>query len=186
MATTLASQPVTIREYLKFKSPEGFRDELIYGKIVVSPEPKILHFQIADNLYKLLGKTVGKKFRVAQRVNLRLPAINSMPSPDVFVIERDEYNSAMQSGSYPDGRRVPLVVEVLSPGNRKKAVQLKLGIYRRHGIEAWVVDPKHREIKVYRGREESTLSADADEMLPLPTALGTRTLPLSKIFDLLA
>ena len=79
MATAIASQPVTIREYLKFKSPEGFRDELIYGKIIVSPEPKILHFQIADNLYKLLGKSVSRKFRVAQRVNLRLPALNSMP-----------------------------------------------------------------------------------------------------------
>ena len=75
---------------MKFRSPEGFRDELIFGKIIVSPEPKILHFQIADNLYRLLDKTVGKKFRVAQRVNLRLPALNSMPSPDVFVIERDE------------------------------------------------------------------------------------------------
>jgi Uma2 family endonuclease len=92
----------------------------------------------------------------------------------------------MRSGAYPDGTRVPLVVEVLSPGNRKKAVQLEVDLYRQHGIEAWVVDPKRREIKVFRGQDQLSLFADDDDTLPLPATLGSKTLPLSKVFDLLA
>jgi Uma2 family endonuclease len=183
MAATLVSQPITIKEYLKFKAPPGFRDELVYGRIIVSPEPKVLHFQIADNLYELLKRAVGKKYRVAQRINLRFPVSNSMPSPDVFVIERAAYDSALQSNSYPDGTRVVLAVEVLSPSNRKKAVLLKTDLYRANRIEVWVVDPKAREVKIFRDEQVSSID---DGTLSLPIALGGKALPLSRIFDLTA
>jgi hypothetical protein len=58
-ASALPVPPITIEQYLTFESPEGFRDELINGRIVMSPEPKMLHFDVADNLYKLLTKAGG-------------------------------------------------------------------------------------------------------------------------------
>jgi len=158
MASALPIPPITIEQYLTFESPEGFRDELINGRIVMSPEPKALHFDVADNLYRLLTKTAGKKFRVGQRMNLRFPDVNSMPSPDVFVIELAEWKRARMQDVYPDGSQVRLAVEVLSPSNRKLALQSKIDIYTAHGIEAWLVDPKQQEVKVYVGREVRTAS----------------------------
>jgi hypothetical protein len=54
MASALPVPPITIEQYLTFESPEGFRDELINGRIIMSPEPKVLHVDVADNLYRLL------------------------------------------------------------------------------------------------------------------------------------
>jgi Uma2 family endonuclease len=151
MASALPIPPITIEQYSTFESPEGFRDELINGRIVMSPEPKVLHFDVADNLYQLLTKAAGKKFRVGQRINLRFPEANSMPSPDVFVIDLAEWKRARNEDVYPDGSQVLLAVEVLSPSNRKPALQSKIDIYTSHGIEAWLVDPKRQEVKVYSG-----------------------------------
>jgi Uma2 family endonuclease len=184
MASPLTSHPVTIKEYLKFKAPAGCRDELVYGTIIVSPEPKLLHFHIADKLHELLKKAAGKRYRVAQRVNLRFPKLNSMPSPDVFVVAREEYDSALHASTYPDGTRVILAVEVLSPGNRKKAVQSKINLYCKHGIEVWVVNPKTQEIRIFRDHETILLNLSANQTLTLPAKLGGKAIPLSRVFDL--
>jgi hypothetical protein len=109
MASPLTSHPVTIKEYLKFKAPAGFRDELVYGRIIVSREPKPLHFDIADNIYKRLSSAVGKQFKVAQRVNLRFPALASMPTPDVFVTSHETWKKARDASGYPDGTATILV-----------------------------------------------------------------------------
>jgi Uma2 family endonuclease len=184
MATSPSLQPTTIREYLKFKSPEGFRDELVYGKIIVSPEPKPLHFDIADNIYRLLISAMAKKYKVAQRVNLRFPAATSMPSPDVFVTSRNIWNAARAAGEYPDGKATLLAVEVLSPGNRKKAIKLKVDLYQQNNIEAWVVDPKLQQITVHSDQELPTLKLPTDKTIALPKSLGTKSISLTKIFDL--
>ena len=85
--------------------PKGYRDELIYGRIIVSPEPKALHYDVADNLYRLLTAAAGKKYRVAQRMNLRFPEEKSMPSPDVFVVELNEWKRARAENVYQKVRR---------------------------------------------------------------------------------
>jgi len=184
MATSLASRPATVSEYLKFKAPSGYRDELIYGRIIVSPDPKPLHFDIADNIYKLLTSAIGKKFKVAQRVNLRFPRVASMPSPDVFVMAPTAWKKARESGGYPEGAATILAVEVLSPGNRKRAVQSKVDLYCRYGIEAWIVNPKLQEVQIFRDQEVFSLTLKAHKALALSSQLTGKLIPLSRIFDL--
>jgi Uma2 family endonuclease len=180
----LSLDGVTIKEYLKFKAPAGYRDELVYGRIIVSPEPKPLHFDIADNIYKLLSSAAGIQFKVAQRVNLRFPALASMPSPDVFVTSHEAWKKARDASGYLDGTATILAVEVLSPGNRKKAVESKVKLYAEHGIEAWVVNPKTQEIKIIRDQETLLLNPALNKTLRLPGSLGGKAVPLSRVFDL--
>jgi Uma2 family endonuclease len=180
MASALPVPPVTIEQYLTFESPEGFRDELINGRIIMSPEPKALHFDVADNLYKLITKAAGRKYRIAQRVNLRFPDVNSMPSPDVFIIDLAEWKRARLAEVYPDGSKVFLAIEVLSPSNRKPALLSKINIYTAHGLEAWLVDPKQQEVRVYRGKKTETFSVKNDSALQW----NGKTVPLSAIFRL--
>ena len=178
---------VTIPKYVKFEAPSGFRDELIYGEIVLSPEPKVLHFQLADNLYKLLSAAVSDRYRVAQRINLRFHTMRSMPSPDVFVITRDEYVSALQSNRYPDGKQAVLAVEVLSPSNRKKNIDAKLALYRQFGIETWVVNPKLRKIDVLAKQANSYMfgkSISLPAALGAPAALGKQQINTADVFKL--
>ncbi len=161
----------------------GFRDELVYGRIILSPEPKPLHFVIADNIYERLKKAAGKKYRAAQRMNLRFAAANSMPSPDVFVISQEAFQLALQANAYPEGQAVILAVDVLSPSNRKKQVDLKVALYLDSGIEVWVVNPKKAEIKVHKGDEVRTFGPDGENKLFLPPQLGGKEIALARVFS---
>lgn len=146
----------------------------------MSPEPKVLHFDVADNLYKLLTKAAGKKYRVGQRMNLRFDDVNSMPSPDVFVIELEEWKRARLEDVYPEGSRVCLAVEVLSPSNRKPALQSKINIYTKHGIEAWLVNPKQKEVTVHIRKNVHVASLKDTSALQW----NGKPVPLSAIFRL--
>jgi Uma2 family endonuclease len=183
MASALsAPPPITIEQYLAFESPDGYRDELINGRIIVSPEPKALHFDVAENVFELLKAACNKKhYKVAQRMNLRFPDVDSMPSPDVFVIERAEWQRVRAEEVYPDGSKVLLAVEVISPSNRPTPLREKVAIYVGHGIETWVVEPKRQEVKVHR-RGEPLISAS----LRLQSVLqwNGKSVPLSAIFQL--
>jgi Uma2 family endonuclease len=114
-------------------------------------------------------------------MNLRFPDVHSMPSPDVFVIDLAEWQRARSAEIYPDGAKVLLAVEVISPSNRPAPLAEKVAIYVDHGIETWVVEPKKQEVKVHR-RGEPVQS----ESLHLQSVLrwNGKEIPLSAIFQL--
>jgi hypothetical protein len=59
---------------MSYQAPPGFRDELIEGEIVLSPEPKPLHADVAKQLEAILTAAVqGTSFIVRQRINFLLP-----------------------------------------------------------------------------------------------------------------
>jgi len=171
----ISTAPITTKQYLEFRSPEGYRDELIYGRIVVSPNPKPLHVQIAENVYNCLRRQVDKRLKVTQRINLRFDAIHSMPSLDVLVLESKAWLEAIRSNTYPAGTNVILAVEVLSPGNRSKAVQQKVDLYRKHGIVTWVIQPTNKPVRVFE--EDRVTNFSGEDLLPLPTRLGGKSKP---------
>jgi Uma2 family endonuclease len=143
MVSALSAPPITIEQYLTFESPDGYRDELINGRIIVSPEAKPRHSDVADNLCELLKAACNREYhKVGQRMNLRFPDVDSMPSPDVFVMDLAEWQRARSEEIHPDGSKVLLAVEVICPSNRPLPLSEKVAIYVEHGIEAWVVEPK--------------------------------------------
>ena len=86
-------------------------------------------------------------------------------------------------------RGVPeLVVEVASPGTRRRDLSLKRSLYERTGVsEYWIVDPKDASVRVYR-REGAAFAApvdltrDAGDVLTTPLLPGL-TLPLTRVFN---
>lgn len=75
---------LSIDEYLSYQAPPGFRDELIEGEIVLSPDPEPLHADVAKQLEAILtGAVQGTSVLVRQRMNMLLKEEESMPSPDV-------------------------------------------------------------------------------------------------------
>lgn len=72
-------------------------------------------------------------------------------APDVYVAfgrpkgDRGSYKVWEEGGVFPQ-----VVVEVLSPGNRRKELRRKFHFYQKYGAEEYVViDPDHHWIKVY-------------------------------------
>lgn len=183
MASAIHVPPITFEQYERFESPNGYRDELINGRIVVSPEAKPLHSQVAENIHELLKKASDKrKHKVGQRMNLRFPDVDSMPSPDVFVIELKEWRQACAESRYPDGDRVLLAVEVISPSNYPRSLSEKIQIYVQHGLEAWVVDPMKEEVKLHR-KGQAIRTVTLKQKSP-SLAWCAKPIPLAKIFGL--
>src|SRR3954452_9663145 len=117
MATQIVkATPITVEQYEAFEGFPGLRDELINGKIVLSPQRKPLHQQISENIHRLLHEALSDHFVAKQNSSIKLREANSMPAPDVFVVRRADWKRACESDQYLEIPPV-LAVEVISPAN---------------------------------------------------------------------
>jgi len=178
-ASTLTG--LTIEQYLSYEAPEGFRDELIDGEIILSPAAKPNHNDISLRLSDLLRSAVhGSSFIIRQEMNMRLNAQNSMPSPDVFVIGRARWNAAVAEDRYPEGSP-ELAIEVFSPSNNNRKFQRKLELYLQTGSAAvWVVYPETQTVRVHD--RSGVRDFGSNETLQLPAPLPSATIAVADIF----
>ena len=84
-------------------------------------------------------------------------------------------------------RGVPdVVIEIASPGTRKRDETIKRRLYERMGVsEYWMVDPETNVVRVYRRTTERfdraiELSREADDVLTTPLLPGL-ALPLTRL-----
>jgi Uma2 family endonuclease len=163
----------SIADFLNYKAPEGFRAELISGEIVLSPDPKPLHIDAAEAVARILQAIVSKSgggFVVRQRTNIVMGRDDSMPSPDVFVIDRHRWTEARAANTYPSGSP-QLAVEIMSPSNTQPQIRRKMELYLRNGAAAvWVVYPKKRTVLVSTQEEETEYRNG--EVIPVPREIA--------------
>jgi Uma2 family endonuclease len=136
---------MSLAEYLAFDPPEGSKDELLEGELVISPSGTPAHALIMKRLVRLLDPVVENSgFEVNSDLSIVVdpsePA--SMPRPDVFVMERSRFLEAAKRDVFPEGSP-ELAIEVVSPRNTKKSLLTKLKLYLRNASAAvWLVYPK--------------------------------------------
>lgn len=71
--------------------------------------------------------------------------IDTVVQPDLCVVCDPEKLDELGCVGAPD-----LIVEILSPGNNKKELQLKYEVYEASGVkEYWVVHPDERTLLIY-------------------------------------
>ncbi len=178
---------LTYDDFVHFPD-DGKRHELIDGGHYVTPSPNRKHQAIVGNLHgpiwaylrqNPVGRIFGAPFDV---VFSNIDVVE----PDLLYV----------SNSGPAGRLTArnvqgapdLVVEVGSPGTRRRDETLKLRLYERCGVlEYWVVDTDLDAIKVYRLREGRFVRA-LELTLEAGDALTTHLLPglslaLADVFD---
>ena len=105
--------------------------------------------------------------------------------PDLVFVGQDQLEILTE----PNIQGAPaLVVEILSPSTRRRDLGIKRQLFERGGVrEYWVVDPRARELTVYRRASDGSLSKvaqlGASDNAVLTTALLTGfTLSLTKLF----
>lgn len=129
---------------------DGNRYEVIAGELYVTPSPRPRHQGVVGGLLFALDTHVRfhKLGRVYPGPIDVLFAEGDYLAPDLVFVRRDRLEIVSERGleAAPD-----LVVEVLSPSTAARDRTLKRDRYRHYGVpEYWVVDPKAREILVYR------------------------------------
>jgi Uma2 family endonuclease len=108
---------------------------------------------------------------VKQNSNIKFAASHSMPAPDVFVLTQELWRKACERDEYVTDPPA-LVVEVISPANRKARVREKIALYLDHGVpEVWEVLPKKKVILVHRSVHGAPVEFSGSDMLLLPRPL---------------
>jgi Uma2 family endonuclease len=185
-ATATATPKLTYRDFVKFPD-DGKRHELIDGVHYVSPSPIPKHQRILGNLHFLVRLHLeehpqGRLFFAPCDV---IFTMFDIVVPDLLFIR--EARAAILTEKNIQGAP-DLVVEIASPGTRRRDEGVKLALYDRAGVEEyWFLDPSAETVRVYRRRAKGLervreLAADSDDTLASPLLPGM-SIPLVRIFQ---
>ena len=161
---------------------DQLRHELIDGELVVTPSPTTVHQIISINLLRVLLPYVdrhecGQLFHAPYDLKLSLFTVLV---PDLAYFTAERYAGAVNDRhaiAAPD-----LVVEILSPGTRRRDKGRKRAIYDREGVrEYWSVDPDAESVTALRRPDSGagltdviSLAAAAGDVLKSPLFPGLR------------
>lgn len=177
---------LTYDDFVHFPD-DGRRHELIDGEHYVTPSPVPRHQAILWNLVAMLAPHL-QEHPVGRAYTAPLDVVFShfdVVEPDLLFVSRGRLNDVLTDKNIagaPD-----LVVEIGSPGTRKRDETIKRRLYERFGVsEYWVIDPELDTVKVFRqgdaGYERAAeLMLEAGDLLTTPLLPGLE-LPLQRIF----
>ncbi len=143
----------TYADYLTWDEDE--RIELIDGEAVMMAPPSTSHQLISGELFRQLANFLeGKKclaipapfaVRLFEREGDTPSNVRTVVEPDISVIcDRNKLDAHGCKGA-PD-----MVIEILSPSNRRHDRLVKLDLYQRAGVrEYWIVSPEAQTVEVF-------------------------------------
>ena len=177
---------LTYDDFLLFPD-DGKRHELIDGEHYVTPSPHTKHQRVSGNVYFLIrawleDHPLGQVYYAPYDVVFsRFDVVE----PDLLYLS-NERAAAVVTEKHVTGAP-EIVVEIGSPGTRKRDETIKRRLYERAGVsEYWVIDPELDVVRVYRRAGDifsrpQELSREANDVLTT-TQLPGLELPLSRVF----
>ncbi len=163
--------------------PEDQRWELIDGWLFEMNSPTSFHQLIAGEVYRQIANFIidhdGDCTPFIAPMDVQLDRDNkTMVEPDVIILCDPDQITARNIVGAPD-----FVMEVLSPGTKKRDLKIKLSKYENAGVrEYWVADPYQRLVLCYffEGSEYMTIyPIDAD--IPVNIYDGELKINLTRI-----
>ena len=161
---------LTYDDFLLFPD-DGQRHELIDGEHYVTPSPRISHQAIVGNLHFAIRQYLEHS-PMGQVFLSPLDVVFSdfdVVEPDLLYVSAARCREVL---TVQNVRGAPdLVVEVGSPGTRRRDETIKRRLYERGGVaEYWIVDPELEVVRVYRREEDGyarprELSREAGDVL---------------------
>ncbi|MCB8815017.1 Uma2 family endonuclease [Desulfosporosinus shakirovi] len=146
----------TYEDYLKLPEEPGYRFEILEGFLVKEPSPSMHHQRLSRELGRRLMTFFdnydpeGELFFAPLDVTL---TISNVVQPDILFISGARREIMRQERI--DGP-CDLVVEIMSPTNRRKDRLRKMEIYRKAGIpHYWIVDPEEDTLETYKFKDAS-------------------------------
>jgi len=129
--------------------PEGTLAEVINNVIYMSPAPSFDHQDVLGNLHTTMNMFV-REHRLGKCIIAPLDVFfddrNALQPDIVFITNQNMHivKDGKVKGA-PD-----LIVEVLSPGNKKHDTERKKPIYEKHGVrEYFIIDPRTADVFAY-------------------------------------
>jgi Uma2 family endonuclease len=177
---------LTYDDFVQFPD-DGMRHELIDGEHYVTPASRPRHQVILGNLHLLIASwlethPIGRAFLSPLDVVM---SNTDVVEPDLLYLSNERAAATLNELNV---RGVPeLLVEIASPGTRKRDNGIKRSLYERLGVsEYWIVDPDVDRVRVYRRDGDAfgraiELSREHGDTLTTPL-LPALEMPLARIF----
>jgi Uma2 family endonuclease len=181
MSTTTQTHLMTAEE-LGNLPDEPLRHELIKGELLTMPLTKNEHGRVAANLTIILGQHVraNRLGKVFTECGFKIETDpDTVLGPDVSFVSEDRISLSPEGyhSGPPD-----LVIEVISPGDRKGRIERKLGLWLEAGARSvWHVNPRRRTVEVISSTGERRTLHETDELVD-DTVPGFRV-KVSEIFE---
>ena len=182
------SKQYSYADYLLFEFNE--RVEILKGYIyAMSPAPSRKHQHISANIFRVFDRLFFKKpcavyfapFDVRLKINENSEEITTVLQPDLCIICDENKLDEKGCLGAPD-----LVVEILSPGNTKKEMELKFEIYEQSGVkEYWIVQPEYENVLLFElsnGKYELKSHSSQDSNFITSTIFPDLHVSLEEIF----
>jgi Uma2 family endonuclease len=142
-------RPLTLEEFMRSDSQEGFQYELINGMLYVSPLPELPHDEVRCRLRRLLNRYAEQYPEAIQcvhgpaRVFVPERAATTAPEPDVAAYREYPIHLPLARRRWQDVSPV-LVVEVLWGNTADKDLERNRALYLEVPSirEYWIVDPR--------------------------------------------
>lgn len=176
MASASVPRLITAEQYQQLDEVLGFRDELIEGERVWSPNAVFPHAAVIKRLEAILDRQLtelsSEPLQVARETGWKFqnPATgaDSVPGPDLMVIRDEDARRAVKNRRWFEG--IPLlVIEVISPSERKARRLQKIGLYLDMGVPNVIeVDYTKRVLRVYTPDEDSPHTYRPGDQLTQP------------------
>jgi Uma2 family endonuclease len=177
---------LTYDDFLLFPD-DGRRHELIDGEHYVTPSPNTKHQAVSGNLFFLIRSWLeqhpaGRVFYAPFDVVFTQ---FDVVEPDLLYISNERAELILTSKHVTGAPEI--VVEIASPGTRRRDETIKRRLYERAGVsEYWIVDPDIEVIRISRNTDGRfgrpiELSAEAEDVLTTPHLQGFE-MPLRRVF----
>jgi Uma2 family endonuclease len=159
---------LTLDQFLALPEPEDWTQyELSRGELITLPPPGYRHGAIVARITRFLGNTLAEQEYIVVSGDAGFlldpnPEAATVRGADVAVNRRSDVTENLPHGWFPGAPL--LAVEVVSPGNTAKDIQLKVKEYLEAGaLEVWLVYPDTRTVYVYSaGRRDPQVFEEAD------------------------
>lgn len=166
MSATL-TRPMTADELLAMPD-DGYRYELVKGELIqMSPtgdEHGQVTMELGTSLHLFVKRhNLGRVYAAETGFKLESDP-DTVRAPDVAFVSRERVEATGRLTSYRSGAP-DLVVEVLSPGDRRGKVEAKVKQWLETGARmVWVVSPKLHTVTVYRSLIDIVTLTEKDNL----------------------
>jgi len=156
---------------------DGMRHEIIEGVLYVTPSPIARHQRLVMRLSVAIANFLEVNAGIGEVFAAPFDVVFTrfdVVEPDLLFVADDQRSILTEANA----QGAPaLVVEVLSPGTKKRDLGVKRDLFDRGGVrEYWIVDPEANSITIYRRGHDGGL-AKAQSLPSDADAIRTPLLP---------
>lgn len=175
----------TYQDYLELPDEPGYRFEILEGELIKERSPNVMHQRVSRRLLRILEDYFwqvdpdGEIFGAPLDVTFH---DTTVVQPDLFYVSGEQKRIVLDARIDGPPR---LVVEILTPSNRRKDRLQKLRIYQKVKVQHyWIADPEERTLECFSlaGNSYARVAAGMDnEIIEHPDFEGL-TLDLKELW----